>query len=163
MARYKATSHPPAFMAPLSESATPRHTTLLLSPTVCLLCACASPYLRCATHIDVHISTFIRSISCFRNSGCSLLQKVSFRSSAPLTTEALRDAAPLRQSPLLTLAPDWVVCWADTQGDGLGSACGVMTLNSSMRVVLGGQTACAVISLAGTVTRLVSVLRQKYL
>ncbi len=75
MARYKATSHPPAFMAPLSESATPRHTTLLLSPGVCLLCACASPYLRCATHIYVHISTSIRPISRFRNSGNSLLQK----------------------------------------------------------------------------------------
>ncbi|KAK8373150.1 hypothetical protein O3P69_012360 [Scylla paramamosain] len=78
--KYKATSDPPVFMAPRSECATPRHTTLLLLllfPAVCLLCACASPYLR-----------------------------VSFRSSAPLTTEALREAAPLTQSSLLTLAPD---------------------------------------------------------
>ncbi len=55
--KYKATSDPPVFMAPRSESATPRHTTLLLLllfPAVCLLCACASPYLRCATHIYVH-------------------------------------------------------------------------------------------------------------
>ncbi len=74
--KYKATSDPPVFMAPRSECATPRHTTLLLlSPAVCLLCACASPYLRCATHIYVHISTSIRSISRFRNSGNSFLQK----------------------------------------------------------------------------------------
>ncbi|KAK8374329.1 hypothetical protein O3P69_018671 [Scylla paramamosain] len=56
--KYKATSDPPVFMAPRSECATPRHTTLLLLllfSAVCLLCACASPYLR--------------------NSGCSLLQK----------------------------------------------------------------------------------------